>query len=157
MAETEPRRSAEIRRMASQKVAVEMIKVGFQGEVGNEEFLKFFTYLVDFIDEDVVAAGDRATASVQRVSNRATNGTVASTDVSPDVRLNPDQQKKMLLFLDEFVNGFQIPLETFKLKLWTMQLPNNISHEDLVKELTVEQGMTLYGWVKEQLNAETAA
>jgi hypothetical protein len=43
----------------------------------------------------------------------------------------------------------RITFDLFKVKLWTMQLPINLHHKDLVKQLTVEQGMTLYGWVKE--------
>lgn len=171
MAETEPRRSAEIRRMASQKVAVEMIKVGFQGEVGDREFMEFFFNLVDRIDEDVVFAGDRAEASIQRVTNQAPKDsspttvvdTSSTTEISPDVKLNDLQQKKMREFLDEFVDepdmaqSGRIAYEVFKLKLWTMQLPNNITHRELVKTLTVEQGMMLYGWVKETQGPDDAA
>lgn len=150
--------TAEVRRMASHKIAAELVKLGFKGEIGNEEFFKFFFAIVDTLDQDVIAVGSRARALEMTAPPQSNH-----TETEPVAKLNDLQQQKMKQYLDEFVDepdmaqDGRIEYEVFKLKLWTMQLPNNITHAELVKSLTVEQGMTIYGWVKETLDERTPA
>lgn len=156
--------TAEVRRMASHKIAAELVKLGFQGEIGNEEFYKFFFAIVDKLDQDVIEVGSRARAAEQMAVPPPKQMSQV-TPTEPAELLNDLQQKKMYDYLNQFVvDGLaekdeetdKIAKGPWKLKLWTMNLPNNISHKDVVKQLTVEQGMEIYGWVKETQQNDAA-
>lgn len=157
--------------MASQKVAVELLKVALDAssfrEGGTAKFLdqqdlwSRFTGLTQLVDEDVVLAGDNAEANIRQAPNRATEEVKpkASLAVVSD-KLNTKQQEKMLQFLEQFVVSAvadkkeekgKVPQPEWKLKLWTMELPDSITHFDLVKRLTVEQGQEIHKYVVEAL------
>src|SRR4051812_15216446 len=77
------RRSAEIRRMASQKVAAELIKYNpFSTDDPLDRAFSHFLDLVDMIDKDVVEAGD--TASGSRFPGATQGPPYPSEDTSPN-------------------------------------------------------------------------
>lgn len=125
------RRSAEIRRMASQKVAAELTKgLGYDTvAAARAEFID----TVDWLDQDVVDAGDRAEAGVRRVRNEAPesppeaqevpagtlpspNGSEAVSDGASDPLSHVQQQRMGALLLE-------VDPELLKLQLWQLNLP----------------------------------
>lgn len=159
------RRSAEIRRMASQKVAAEMVKGATYDS--KEEARTAFLDLVDWIDDDVVAAGDRAEAGIRRTSNQATpesppdaqvvpagslpspNGSEAVSDGSTDP-LTDDQAVRLSELLGD------IDPALLKLQLDTLNLPfqddGSLSKDEAIREavdlMTKGQAKEMVGWMK---------
>ena len=165
MADFGPRKDAEIRRMASHKTAAELLKImsrkgSTEKELTEDELWSKFKALAQLLDEDAIEAGQVAIDELQE-QETVVEANANGSNTDPDIKLNDLQQQKMLQYLNEYVtettdasdkqDGAKISQEVFKLKLWTMHLPNVISHKDLVKRITLEQGMTLHGWVKETL------
>jgi len=141
------RRSAEIRRMASQKVAAELIKcstfaVGEDLDAGFSHFLD----IVDVIDKDVVSAGDRA-LEASKPPDAATppstpqNGSDAPTEAGSDP-LGPKAAKTVTELLAK------VDPELLKLKLWEMKLPSTTIPE-AVAAMSKEQAKVMMPWIKE--------
>lgn len=166
------RRSAEIRRMASQKVAAELMKILPDYGKDDVPMIDQFIKLTDLVDEDVVAAGDRAEAGVRRAPNRSTPEqepedaqpvrAKAAIEATTATLLNPKQKQKMLQFLQQFVVSAVADLKEedgklsqaqWKLKLWTMELPDNATHYDLVELLNEDQARDIHEYVTGELTA----
>lgn len=155
------RRSAEIRRMASQKVAAELVKGSTYESV--EDAREKFLETVDWIDEDVVQAGDRAVAGVRRVRNQEAPETPPEATEVPTPALTPpngsqavsvpagdltdDQVSRMVMLMGK------VDPELLKLKLWEMELPNTTIPE-AVAAMKVKQGKQMVAWMKEQTEKE---
>lgn len=162
-----PREQAEVRRMASQKVAAELVK-GFAIKNDKDPRTKeqFFQELVNFLDNDVVLAGQRAIDELQEreklASEQKSNGRAEpQAENNPTKLLDDLQQKKMLDFLNKYVveltsetdEAFgMVSKSSFALMLWTLEIKDTVPHSALVKMLTLEQGMRIYGLVNEALN-----
>lgn len=151
----DPRRSAEIRRMASQKVAAELIKAStyaapsaLAGEHAEEEDRKHFISLVDWIDADVVAAGDRAESAAKPPNRDAPpptpqNGSEAGSE--PATALSGDQSERMTKLLGK------IDPELLKLKFYEQELPSTTIPE-AVAAMTKVQAKNMMPWIKENIN-----
>lgn len=149
------RRSAEIRRMASQKVAAELTRYSDYESVAKarEDFIN----TVDWLDADVVSAGDRA-ETPPKASHPPTpastpgNGAEAvSGDATGAEKLDERQSLKMEKLLAE------LDSETLKLKLWDMKIPmrsdGGLSKEEAIREVIAAmnkyQAKQMVAWMKE--------
>lgn len=158
------RRSAEIRRMASQKVAAELVKSA--SYAGMDEARAAFIDTVDWLDADVVDAGDRAEAGIRRVSNRARPSETPSeaqvvpppTLTSPNgtegvsgagtasERLTDEQAGRMATLLSG------IDPELLKLKLWELELPQT-TIPDAIDAMDKGTAKKMVAWMKELKSA----
>lgn len=145
------RRSAEIREMASQKVAVEFIKRYVVDGTDLETAKNLFVELTEWLSAQVVAAGDRAEtppkpADPETPIPTPPNGSEAARD-----GLTAVQVDRMVTLLGE------VDPELLKLKFFEMDLPFTVGAVDMeamLKEaaetMNVTQGKAMVAWMKEQ-------
>lgn len=145
------RRSAEIRRMASQKVAAELVKGSSYSNV--VEARDAFINTVDWLDADVVAAGDRAESpskppdppSLPSVPPNGAEGVSGAGTASE--RLTGEQAGRMEVLL-----GGMDP-ELLKFKLWELKLPQT-TIPDAVEVMTKGQAKKMVAWMREHKGEE---
>lgn len=139
------RRSAEIRRMASQKVAAELIKCStFAVSEPIDTGFSHFLDLVDLIDKDVVEAGDRAEdRRAPTPGPTPRNGSEAASE--PATTLSAAARSKLVQLLEE------IDAVKVEAKLRKMNLP--IFPEDAAKDMTMDQARDIAKWSRELANA----